>query len=321
MLHVAGVGFAAPEFSIDSALLLQLGERSTLAEECGIRSRRSVLTPEYLRAHGGRDLREAPKHSLYSPTDLGVRALGAALQVAGIPWERLGLIVGECGSPLETIPSEAHRIAKRLGGKTLSYDLFSSSAGLSLALSSLLDWKDERLPEYIAIVSTNTPTQRVDYSAGLARAILSDGAGALILSPLHKPGHRIDRAYYSTRCDSLDSAGFDLFEPARIEQAAFEIAEGRLVETIQAAQSAIKGRPARWVLSSLTPALVDRAATRCGLDPAVVECGEREFGYMMGSSLYPLLLTALERERTGTVVAVQAGLNGVAGFVVFEGAV
>ncbi len=185
MLHILGMGYAYPSSQIDNALIHECNKGLDLAwlnSKLGISSRASVLPLDFIRSSGNVDHKKAVSVALESPSNLSIGAAQMALEQANIRPEQLGLIIAECSTPLETTPFESQRVGKRLNVKIPAFDIYSASGAMALHLDVLRHWHSENIPDYVLCVSSNTPTQRVNYTKGIEAAYFGDAAAAMLVS-------------------------------------------------------------------------------------------------------------------------------------------
>jgi hypothetical protein len=142
----------------------------------------STLNLDYLKETANKDAVKAIHNTVISTTELGTAAALAALDKVGLSKDEVGLVLADCATPLELIPGESQRIACALSLKIPAYDIVSGSNAFHTFLQTLKSWKEDKLPEYILCISTNSPTQRINYSQGKERSAFSDGAGAALIS-------------------------------------------------------------------------------------------------------------------------------------------
>lgn len=187
-IRIAGAGYAVPETVIDNKLLCDLGIGLDDGFAVAIKERRTSLSLNYIRTTKNVDPKIALQVACSSPTDLGSAAVEMALARAGIGPDEIGLVIGDCATPWETIPAEATRIARAWGVRVPAYDVYGGGAALSFFLCMFSKWKPERMPKYILVVSTHTPTQRVHYGSGPAASIAGDGAAAMVLTCEERKG-------------------------------------------------------------------------------------------------------------------------------------
>jgi len=207
-MFVLGVAAVTPEVRISGEVLSECAVGDSIAFRAGVKSRCISLPLEYVRlssdVHIGRvdsvdmDVLERRKVATTTPTSLGVLAARAVLQRAGISVEQIGLVLGDTGTPYQTCPSEAQRIAGEFGVKIPAYDLVGGMAAVPHMLSVVSRWSLARAPEYLLYVSTNTPSQHVNYRLDrLARDLFGDAAVALVLGKQPAPSAKGVRVAYS----------------------------------------------------------------------------------------------------------------------------
>jgi len=189
LLNLLGVGHAYPEAKLSNGELEILSgvEGSSYGVESGVASRRTTLAWEYLKTTRNSDVTQAVHVASESPTDLAERAATLAVERAGISFDEIGLILGASATPLQTTPSEAQRLGARLDLKIPAYDLYGGGGDIALQLATLGAWKPAKVPKYVLCFSSNTPTQRVDYSKGIEGYLFGDGAAAVVVS-VAQPG-------------------------------------------------------------------------------------------------------------------------------------
>jgi 3-oxoacyl-[acyl-carrier-protein] synthase III len=220
MLNVLGLGAAVPERIIDNKLLGDLGliSNGDILKRSGIVARHTTLMLDYIRTTKNACIGEAVYNAVESPTDLAQRAAHIALKRAGITSEQLGLIIGECSTPVETTPSEAQRLGNRLGLRIPAFDVCAGYIGpAGLAFETLEQLRTERIPDYILIVSTQTPTQKVDYSQGIEGLIFGDCAVAMVVSASIPGPVRMTRSSFKSS-DRSGQISFNTLSRAIIKQ-------------------------------------------------------------------------------------------------------
>ncbi len=227
-MYLLSIAAAEPQGLLKSSHVLELeassGQTPSEMEQyiaSAVPERRTVLPLEYISSSLNKNPREAIEIASDTPSSLAAQAARSAIEEAGIDAKEIGLVLGGSATPLQTIPSEAQRVAGALSLKTNAYDINGSSGELSLLLSNLLKWKDERLPDYILCVSTNTPTARLDYSKGLERYLFGDGAVALLLSPRIKGPIRVGSADYKTSAGRSSKTRVEIYGHIHIDDAEY----------------------------------------------------------------------------------------------------
>ncbi len=196
-MYLLGAGSAFPPGKLSDENLAALGasysdsERKLLSR-VGVASRAVALSPESLRTLGSVDILETRKAATLSPTTLGLQAAKNALERAGISIEQVGLIVADCGTPYQTCPSEAQRIAGAFGIKIPAYDLAIGAAAVPMFFHIINSWREDRVPDYVLFVSTNTPSLHVRYGADhVAAGVFGDAAFACVVSRRHQGRWRV----------------------------------------------------------------------------------------------------------------------------------
>ena len=191
-MFIVGAGAAYPNELLSDELLASLGLNPNEAERrildrFGVRSRRTSLPLDYIKNTRNVEILEARAVATATPTSLGIEAARQAMERAGIAPEQLGLIIADTATPYQTCPSEAQRIGGGLGLKVPAFDVIGGIGALSLHIEMLSSWKPERVPDYVLCVSTNTPTQQVDFSGPVLPAYLfGDAAAAFVISTRHQ---------------------------------------------------------------------------------------------------------------------------------------
>lgn len=209
MLSVLNIGTGYPEEELDLQFLSAVS-----GVPCDYPGKRySSLPRSYILETGNIDPSKAPSAALSTPTKIGSIALKNACARGGVSPESLGLIIGDTATPLQTTPSEAQRITGAFSLRIPCFDLTALSCAFSAQLAALSRWRPEKLPEYIALISTNTPSLSINYREGKESLIFGDGASVLLLSRVHQGKLTVMDAYYGTKpLDpsflTLDTYGF-----------------------------------------------------------------------------------------------------------------
>ena len=188
MVNILGAGVAYPDVELSDGFLGELGLTPSgsdrlLLERFGVKTRRISLPLDYIESTRNENAVEGRKFALTTPTVLGTQAARCAMARAGIRPEQLGLIVADTATPYQTCPSEAQRIGGALGLKVPAYDFVGGAETFPLFIETIRNWKPERVPEFVLCVSTNTPSQHVNYSNdALAAYLFGDSASAVVIS-------------------------------------------------------------------------------------------------------------------------------------------
>ena len=189
MLHILSMGACHPDTVVDNKFLedLDIGTNAQWIEEkIGVLTRVTTLTLDYIKTTRNQDPRMAHEVASMNPEDMGVKAAEDALKKAGITAQQVGMIIVNCCTPRKTVPSEAVRIAERLGCPGKAFDVYTACPAFALHIDFLRNYQEQKLPEFILCISTAAMTQHVDYNDRSDGAIWGDGAAAWIVSPVHK---------------------------------------------------------------------------------------------------------------------------------------
>ncbi len=216
MLDILGMGTCHPATSIDNHFLeaLDIGTNAQwIGEKIGVLERVTTLPAEYIKSTRNQDPREALSVASMSATDMGVEAGRKALAQAGIKPQDIGMVIVNCCAPRETIPSEAVRIAERLGCPAVAFDVYTACPAFALHVDFLRNYREEKLPEYVLCISTAAMTQHVNYNDRSDGAIWGDGAAAWVMSTRHQGKLEVLDSMFTadpTRCEAVvvDSFGF-----------------------------------------------------------------------------------------------------------------
>ncbi len=322
MLNILAAGFAYPPNIIDNNALVKLGlEPSTEAmlrsSACGISERRTSLPLDYITNTSLFKPKFAMQAACCTPTDLAVEAAEMALSQAGVAKESVGLIIADCATALQTTPSEAQRVGKRFNSKAKAYDLAAGSIAFSVQLNSLLGWQEDRIPEFVLLISTNTPTHSIDYKSGFERLFFGDGAAALLLSVRHAGKFAVKQANFSVRPNqharfTIDTYGLMHFDPSVIEPYIRTEIESLL-------KTADRTAPAKLIGPQLSDELNAKLAANLGISPGMSKSNMRERGNTLGSSAMTVLAENYESFKAGDrIVITEAGTGLGVGYIELE---
>lgn len=183
--YLHGLGHSHPANEITNQFLedLDIGTNDQwIMERVGIRSRRTVLSLDYIKTTRNADPRAAFEARTTTQAELAERAARMALQRAGIEPSAIGMVVSGNSAADFATPAEASRIAERLGIEAPSFDIASACTSyfVPLYLFSMMD--PARLPEFILIATPETLTVTVDYRDRSAAVLWGDAATAAVVS-------------------------------------------------------------------------------------------------------------------------------------------
>ncbi len=189
MLYIHGIGHFHPPNVIDNAFLeaLDIGTNDEwIMSRVGIRSRRTVLPLDYIKATKNRDLRAAVEAAEFSNAETGAAAARVALERAGVEPKQVGMVVAGGCSPDWCIPAEASAIARELGIDCPALDMHCACSTFGAQLH-LLSQMGAALPEFVLCVVPENSTRITDYADRSSAILFGDSSAAAVVSTRH-PG-------------------------------------------------------------------------------------------------------------------------------------
>jgi 3-oxoacyl-[acyl-carrier-protein] synthase-3 len=184
-LYVHGVGHFHPPNVIDNAFLdaLDIGsDEGWIMERVGIRSRRTILSLDYIRATKNSQPLDSSAASLFTNAQTGAKAATMAMERAGVTPSQIGLVIAGGCSPQYLIPAEACLIAEELGIMAPAFDINSACSSFAAQLHHLRNLHTEATPDYILVVNSENNTRTIDYSDRRNAVLWGDASTAAIVS-------------------------------------------------------------------------------------------------------------------------------------------
>jgi len=165
-MRISGAGSAIPEDSTTSSEIeSRLGlEDGWIARRTGI-DRRPVASRED------------------ATSDLAIRAGKAALETSRVDDRDIGLVLLATSTPDHLLPPTAPLVAHRLGLHAGAIDLAGACSGFLYALILGSHWVDASGKSAL-VIGANILTRRINPKDAATVALFSDGAGAVVVSPL-----------------------------------------------------------------------------------------------------------------------------------------
>jgi 3-oxoacyl-[acyl-carrier-protein] synthase-3 len=180
-----GLGHFHPENEITNRFLEELDIGTSdewILERVGIRSRRTVLDLDYIRATRNRDVRAAAEASGYTTAELARRAAELALARAGVAKSDVGMVISGSCAPDFTSPADACRLARLLELDVPALDVSSACTSFLAQLHLLSLIQPEKLPAYVLVAASDALTRTVDYGDRASAVLWGDGAAAAVVS-------------------------------------------------------------------------------------------------------------------------------------------
>jgi 3-oxoacyl-[acyl-carrier-protein] synthase-3 len=185
MLYLHGLGHFHPEAEVTNRFLQDLDIGTTddwIVERVGIRSRRTVLPLDYIRATRNRDPRMGVEAAQYSNAEMGRRAAELAITRAGIAKDDIGMVIAGSSAPDTASPAEACNVARALGVEVPAFDINSACSSFFAQVHVLSLMEPGRLPEFVLLVVPEGMTRTVDYGDRSTAVLWGDGAAAAVVS-------------------------------------------------------------------------------------------------------------------------------------------
>ncbi|KAA3613353.1 MAG: ketoacyl-ACP synthase III [Calditrichaeota bacterium] len=185
MLYIHGMGHFHPENQICNKFLedLDIGtNHEWIMDRVGIENRRTVMSLDYIRETKNKDTRGAAEASIYSNAQTGKYAAEIAIKRAGIEKDQIGMVVAGGCTPEISTPAEACAIASALEITAPCIDINSACSSFGAQIHFLSMLNDEKVPEFILIVSPENTTRVVDYADRRAAVLWGDGTSAAVVS-------------------------------------------------------------------------------------------------------------------------------------------
>jgi 3-oxoacyl-[acyl-carrier-protein] synthase-3 len=210
---------------------------------------------------------------------LATEAARKALDSAGVPAEKIGLIVLATATPDQTFPASATRVQTALGiNDCIAFDVAAVCTGFLYALSVADNMLKGGMADYALVIGSETFSRILDWDDRATCVLFGDGAGAIVLKAeesgdrgilatrLHADGRHNDLLYVdggvstSGTVGKLRMKGKEVFRHAVVNLAAV------LEETLAAAGHS--SDEVDWVVPhQANKRILDATAKKLGLDP------------------------------------------------------
>ncbi len=226
MLYVHSAGHFHPENVIDNKFLenLDIGTSDQwIMERVGIKTRRTVLSLDYLSSTLNANPAMAPDASLYTNAQTGAFAAREAMENAGIGPQDIGLVLAGSCTPQFSCPAEACTIAAELEIESPAMDVNSACSSLAAQLKLLSMMDESALPEYVLLVCPDNSTPGISYADRNTCVLWGDASAALIVSSKVPAPMQISRSIFTSQPGGHDKVQF-------IQHGHFR-QEGRTVQT------------------------------------------------------------------------------------------
>ena len=177
---IIGTGSALPVNRVTNAQLAERGIDTThewIVERTGITARHFAGDGE-------------------TTASLATEAARKALDAAGVPVDKIGLIVLATATPDQTFPASATRVQTALGiNDCIAFDLAAVCTGFLYALSVADNMLKGGMAEHALVIGAETFSRLLDWEDRTTCVLFGDGAGALVLQAQESE----DRGVLATR--------------------------------------------------------------------------------------------------------------------------
>src|ERR687892_2731974 len=136
-------------------------------------------------------------------SDLACAAAREALQNAGLPADRLDLIIVATTTPDHTFPACATAVQAKLGAdRAVAFDLQAVCSGFVFALAVADNFVKAGQAENILVIGAETFSRLLDWGDRRTCVLFGDGAGAAVLRAEEGTGTVFDRGVLATHLGS-----------------------------------------------------------------------------------------------------------------------
>ena len=263
--RIAGTGSALPARRVTNA---ELAERVDTTHEWIVE--RTGITARYLAGDGE------------TTATMATEAARKALDAAGVPAEKIGLIVLATATPDQTFPASATRVQTALGiDDCIAFDVQAVCTGFLYALSIADNMVKGGMADYALVIGSETFSRILDWEDRTTCVLFGDGAGAILLEAqdtedrgilatrLHADGRHNDLLYVDGGVSTTGTVGKLRMKGKEVfRHAVVNLAEV-LREVLQA--SGHDAEEVDWVVPhQANKRILDATAKKLGLDPARV---------------------------------------------------
>jgi len=120
---------------------------------------------------------------------LATEAAKKALATAGVPAEKVGLIVLATATPDQTFPASATRVQTALGiDDCIAFDVAAVCTGFLYALSVADNMLKGGMADYALVIGSETFSRILDWEDRATCVLFGDGAGAVVLKAVETDG-------------------------------------------------------------------------------------------------------------------------------------
>jgi 3-oxoacyl-[acyl-carrier-protein] synthase-3 len=213
---------------------------------------------------------------------LATEAAGKALEAAGVPASKVGLIVLATATPDQTFPASATRVQTALGiDDCIAFDVAAVCTGFLYALSVADNMVKGGMADHALVIGSETFSRILDWEDRATCVLFGDGAGAVLLEAqegedkgilatrLHADGRHNDLLYVDGGVSTTGTVGKLRMKGKEV----FRHAVVNLADVLKEVLT-VSGHEAGevdWVVPhQANKRILDATAKKLGLDPARV---------------------------------------------------
>ena len=256
---------------------------------------------------------------------MGERAVGLALERAGISRSDVGMVVGGTCAPDTVSPAEACNLARDLEIEAPSFDVNSACTSFLAGIRVLDMMRPEQLPDYVLLVAMESMTRTVCYDDRASAVLWGDAALAAVISP-RIPGRA---QILGTTMESSPAGNDKVFIP---RQGFFE-QEGRTVQMFGIKKTSNfynalreqyceEDRPFHFVGHQANLRMLEAICTRCEIPPERHHSNAEWYGNTGSASSGSVISQSWDKWRAHddvAVVGVGSGLTWASYLLRFGG--
>lgn len=138
-------------------------------------------TDEWIRTRTGIEARHIAADD-EDTSDLAFHAAQKAVEDAGIPVEKIGLIIVATVSPDRNFPSVACQIQERLGATCPAMDISAACSGFIYGLVTAKQFVESNSYEYVLVVGVEKLSKLTNWEDRNTAVLFGDGASAAVVS-------------------------------------------------------------------------------------------------------------------------------------------
>jgi 3-oxoacyl-[acyl-carrier-protein] synthase-3 len=260
---IVGTGSALPTERVTNAQLAARGVDTTdewIVERTGITARHFAGDGE-------------------TTATLATEAARKALEAAGVPAEKVGLIVLATATPDQTFPASATRVQTALGiDDCIAFDVAAVCTGFLYALSVADNMVKGGMADYALVIGSETFSRILDWEDRATCVLFGDGAGAILLQAqetedrgvlatrLHADGRHNDLLYVDGGASTTGTIGKLRMKGREVFRHAVTNLADVLNEVLTA--SGHQASEVDWVVPhQANKRILDATAKKLGLDP------------------------------------------------------